>query len=268
MQSALSPRDGIPEANTQWAGSPGQRRKCKIQENSGLLQCLTYKRQDISYATKEVERDIQAPAQRSLHKLKCVLRYLRGTHAPSTMRTRWSTQSWYRAVMGQRSGRQCWTMLRPTGLQQSPSRSIWQCWMTMAKPHNCRATPRQREDGENIFFPPIEEAVQCLVNLTSHNFHRGSIGNRLLQIDACHGTTPCSQRCNNVDTLTTHTMDQGEDSRRQKEKEINNAVPGSPREPATKRRRDSEKTFNKHNGQFKVYMQSTKMCSLNHIQSI
>ena len=45
----------------------------------GKLQWLTYTRPDISYATKELARDLQSPTQHSLHKLKHLLRYLRGT---------------------------------------------------------------------------------------------------------------------------------------------------------------------------------------------
>ena len=43
----------------------------------GKLQWLTYTRPDISYATKELARDLQAPTQHSLNKLKHLLRYLR-----------------------------------------------------------------------------------------------------------------------------------------------------------------------------------------------
>jgi len=45
----------------------------------GKLQWLTYTGPDISYATKELARDLQAPTQHSLNKLKHLLRYLRGT---------------------------------------------------------------------------------------------------------------------------------------------------------------------------------------------
>ena len=45
----------------------------------GKLQWLTYTRPDISYATKELAGDLQAPTQHSLNKLKHLLRYLRGT---------------------------------------------------------------------------------------------------------------------------------------------------------------------------------------------
>ena len=45
----------------------------------GKLQWLTYTRPDISFATKELARDLQQPTQQSLRKLKHLLRYLRGT---------------------------------------------------------------------------------------------------------------------------------------------------------------------------------------------
>ena len=45
----------------------------------GKLQWLTYTRPDISFATKELARDLQQPTQQSLRKVKHLLRYLRGT---------------------------------------------------------------------------------------------------------------------------------------------------------------------------------------------
>ena len=43
----------------------------------GKLQSLTYTRPDISFATKELARDLQQPTQQSLRKVKHLLRYLR-----------------------------------------------------------------------------------------------------------------------------------------------------------------------------------------------
>ena len=45
----------------------------------GKLQWLTYTRPDISFATKELARDLQQPTQHSLRKLRHLLRYLCGT---------------------------------------------------------------------------------------------------------------------------------------------------------------------------------------------
>ena len=45
----------------------------------GKLQWLTDTRPDISFATKELARDLQQPTQQSLRKVKHLLRYLRGT---------------------------------------------------------------------------------------------------------------------------------------------------------------------------------------------
>ena len=45
----------------------------------GKLQWLTYTRPDISFATKELARDLQQPTQHGLRKMKHLLRYLRGT---------------------------------------------------------------------------------------------------------------------------------------------------------------------------------------------
>ena len=50
----------------------------------GKLQWQTYTRPDISFATKELARDLQQPTQQSLRKLKHLLRYLRGTYIRPT----------------------------------------------------------------------------------------------------------------------------------------------------------------------------------------
>ena len=60
----------------------------------GKLQWLTYTRPDIAYATKELARDLQLPTQRSMSKLKHLLRYLRGTqHYKQTVRPTIAPQS-------------------------------------------------------------------------------------------------------------------------------------------------------------------------------
>ena len=46
----------------------------------GKLQWLTYTRPDISFATKELARDLQQPTQQSLRKVKHLLRYLTEEH--------------------------------------------------------------------------------------------------------------------------------------------------------------------------------------------
>ena len=54
----------------------------------GKLQWLTYTRPDISFATKELARELQQPTQQSLRKVKHLLRYLRGTqHYKMILRT-------------------------------------------------------------------------------------------------------------------------------------------------------------------------------------
>ena len=45
----------------------------------GKLQWMTYTTPDLSYATKELARDLQSPTQHSQQKLKRLLRYLKGT---------------------------------------------------------------------------------------------------------------------------------------------------------------------------------------------
>ena len=60
----------------------------------GKLQWLTYTRPDISFATKELARDLQQPTQQSLRKVKHLLRYLRGTqHYKMILRTTHTPQT-------------------------------------------------------------------------------------------------------------------------------------------------------------------------------
>ena len=60
----------------------------------GKLQWLTDARPDISFATKELARDLQQPTQQSIRKVKHLLRYLRGTqHYKMILRTTHTPQT-------------------------------------------------------------------------------------------------------------------------------------------------------------------------------
>ena len=77
--SASAPRTATLKQSTNDEAPLDAQEHADYRRAVGKFQWLTYTRPDISFATKELARDLQQPTQQSLRKVKHLLRYLRGT---------------------------------------------------------------------------------------------------------------------------------------------------------------------------------------------